>query len=118
MTKLPKWLNKLIHGQEDPENPSDNNYEDKFRIKAIQLKSNLTKYFPEYKLGMMSSWQTIICINNKGVTTLFLDNNDLISSTLHHCDTTDEARDLINQYKELLVKERELEFKKEEIIKI
>lgn len=119
MIKLNKWFNKLIHGREDPENMLDNAYEDKFRIRTIELKNNQLKYYPEYKLGgIMNGWETIISINNKGVTTTILEYSDLVNSTLHHCDTEKEALILIDSYQKFLINERKLEFKRENILRL
>lgn len=112
--KFIKWLS----GKSLKQDPLDEDYTDEFRIKLIELKSGLCKYYPEYKSGVMSSWAQLILFNNKGVGNIFLDHNELLESKIAYCDSEEEATEIIEKYKEQLTKDREHEFFEEDIIEI
>ena len=101
-----------------PEENLNNDYDDKFRIKIIELRNNNKKYYPEYKEGMMSSWAQLVLQNNKGIVSIFLSDRELIEDNLSHCDSVEESKDLVQKYKQQLIKKRELELLKEQIIKL
>lgn len=116
MKKLFNYLSSLFNKSD--KDILDNDYDDNFRIRVIELKGGLRKYYPEYRLGMMNSWEQIVNINNKGFKTLFISDSELIASTAAYCDTEDIAKEYINAYKQYLTTSRECELKKEELIKL
>jgi len=113
-----KRLYNWILGRSNKDKPLDKDYVDEFRLKIIQLKSGLFKFYPEYKSGIMSGWAQLIMLNNKGIGTIFLSDHDLIESVLAYCDTEKEAIEIIDMYKNQLIKQRETEFLNQQIKEI
>lgn len=109
-----KWLSKLIGNKEV--NKLDEDYDDYFRIKVITLKSKVNKYFPQYKSDSMSSWETLVSINNKGIGTFFISDDEMITTTMSYVDNEDEAKNMVNSFKEQLINNRSSEYLKEQII--
>ena len=107
-----------IYFWKTPEGIFNNNYDDKFRIKIIQLRNYTKKYYPEYKESLMSSWSQLVSQNNKGIVFIFLSDKELIEDTITYCDSFEQAKEIVHQYKNQLIKQRELELLKEEIIKL
>lgn len=114
MKKFFKWL----VGKSTKENPLDKDYTDDFRIKIIKLKSGITKYFPQYKSGIMDQWETLILVNDKGIGNIFISHQEMIETTISYCDSKEQSDLWIEKYKEQLIKQRSNEYLEEQILEI
>lgn len=84
---------------------------DLYRIKVVTLNSEIKHYYPQYKDSKLSQFNTLMLINNKYVSTSNL-------SIEYHCETEQEAKNIINLHKELNEKERSKLIKETQIIEL
>lgn len=91
---------------------------DKFRIKVITLKNGTKKYYPQYKLDIISSdWENIIKTSKNNFVLCDLSIFELINGN-HFCENQEDAINITNEYKLYLEQERAKEYQSEEIIKL
>lgn len=77
---------------------------EQFKVRTVTLENGKQYFFPEHrKHGGWGTWNTIVLINNKHVTTV---TSIVENEQKHSCESMDEAKALIKRYADELKAER------------